>query len=96
MKTPYDIVIRPIVTEKSMALATEKKYVFQVHKTANKTEIKTAVEEIFGVKVDFVNTMQVKGKYKRQGRFEGYTSSWKKAIVKLTPASKTIQFFEGM
>lgn len=96
MKTPYDIVIRPIVTEKSMTLATDKKYVFQVLKNANKTEIKTAIEEIFGVKVEKVNTMQVKGKYKRQGRFEGYTSSWKKAIVKLTPASKTIEFFEGM
>lgn len=96
MKTPYDIIIKPIVTESSMMLANDRKYVFQVAKDANKTEVKTAIEEIFGVKVDKVNTMNVKGKFKRQGKFEGYTSSWKKAIVKLTANSKTIEFFEGM
>lgn len=96
MKTSYDIVIKPIVTEASMMLSSDRKYVFQVRKDANKTEIKKAIEEIFGVKVDKVNTMNVKGKYKRQGRTEGYTSSWKKAIVKLTATSKSIEFFEGM
>jgi large subunit ribosomal protein L23 len=76
--------------------AAEKKYTFEVHKDANKTEIKQAIEQIFGVKVEKINTMNVKGKFKRQGRFEGYTSSWKKAIVKLSADSKEIEFFEGM
>jgi large subunit ribosomal protein L23 len=84
MKTPYDVVIKPVITEKSMSYSTpsksnagnEKKYVFQVAKTANKTEIKKAIEDIFaGVKVSSINTMNVKGKYKRQGKHEGYTSS---------------------
>ena len=96
MKTSYDIIIKPIVTENSMMQTADKKYTFEVHKDANKSQIKTAVEEIFGVKVDKVNTLNVKGKLKRMGRTAGYTRSWKKAIVKLTADSKTIEFFEGM
>ncbi len=96
MKTSYDVVIRPIITETSMMGMSEKKYTFEVHRTANKTEVKDAIESIFGVKVDTVNTMNVKGKKKRQGKFEGYRRSWKKAIVKLSADSKEIEFFEGM
>jgi len=97
MKTAYDIIKRPIITEQSMEDLDIKKYVFEVATDAGKIEIKRAVEEIFGVKVDKVNTMHVKGKEKRSGRYpQGYTADWKKAIVKLTPDSKTIEFFEGM
>ncbi|MDK9712020.1 50S ribosomal protein L23 [Acidaminobacter sp.] len=96
MKTAYDVIIRPIVTEKSMMGTSEKKYTFEVHKDANKTEIRQAVETIFGVKVEKVNTMNVDGKVKRQGKYVGKTSSWKKAIVKLAPGSKDIEFFEGI
>lgn len=96
MRTSYDVIVRPIVTENSMLQTSDRKYTFEVLKDANKTEIKKAVEEVFGVKVENVNTMHVKGKLKRQGRTEGYTRSWKKAIVKLTADSKTIEFFEGM
>lgn len=96
MATPYDIIIRPIITEKSMKLMEEKKYTFEVAKDANKIEIKKAIEELFGVKVDKVYTMNVKGKKKRVGRFEGKTPDWKKAIVKLKPDSKTIEFFENV
>lgn len=96
MRTSYDIIIRPVITETSMMNTAEKKFTFEVAKDANKTEIKIAVEEIFGVKVEKVNTLNVKGKYKRQGKSEGYTSSWKKAIVKLTAESKDIEFFAGM
>jgi len=96
MKTPYDIIIKPIVTETSMVGAAEKKYTFKVAKDSNKTEIKNAIEKIFSVKVEKVNTMNVFGKMKRQGRFVGRTASWKKAIVKLTADSKEIEFFEGM
>jgi large subunit ribosomal protein L23 len=96
MKTPYDVIIRPIVTEKSMMGTSEKKYTFEVHKDSNKTEIRQAVEAIFGVKVAKVNTMNVDGKVKRQGKYVGKTSSWKKAIVKLAPGSKDIEFFEGI
>jgi large subunit ribosomal protein L23 len=96
MKTPYDIIIRPIVTEKSMMGTSEKKYTFEVLKNSNKTEIRQAVEAIFGVKVEKVNTMNVDGKIKRQGKYVGRTSSWKKAIVKLAPGSKDIEFFEGI
>ena len=93
----YDIVIRPIITERSMAGAAEKKYVFEVAPTAGKIEIKKAVEEIFGVKVAKVNTMNVPGKAKRLGAARpGRTKDWKKAIVQLTEDSKTIEFFEGM
>ena len=92
MATAYDIIIRPIITERAMAGAADKKYVFEVAKTAGKIEIKKAVEEIFGVKVARVNTMRTMGKMKRQGR----TPEVKKAYVTLTEDSKTIEFFEGM
>lgn len=96
MKTPYDIIIKPVVTENTMMQMAEKKYTFRVHKGANKTEIKDAVEAVFGVKVEKVNTMNVMGKIKRQGKSVGRTAGWKKAIVKLTADSKEIEFFEGM
>ena len=92
----HDIIIRPIITEKSMAAAQEKKYVFEVAKKTNKVEIAKAVETVFGVKVAKVNTVNVRGRLRRQGRFEGYTKAWKKAYVTLTEESKTIEFFEGM
>lgn len=91
-----DIVIRPIITEKSMSGIADKKYTFEVAKTATKIDIARAVEELFGVKVNKVNTMHVRGHLRRQGRSQGYTSSWKKAIVTLTEDSKAIEFFEGM
>lgn len=91
-----DIVIRPIITEKSMLGATEKKYTFEVAKKAGKIEIAKAVEELFGVKVSKVNTVNVRGRLRRQGRSQGYTRAWKKAYVTLTPDSKNIEFFEGM
>ena len=93
----YDVIIRPIITERSMAGAAEKKYVFEVAPNAGKIEITKAVEEIFGVKVAKVNTMNVPGKAKRLGAARpGRTKDWKKAIVQLTEDSKTIEFFEGM
>lgn len=91
-----DIIIRPIVTEKGMMGIAEKKYTFEVAKAANKIEIAKAVEELFKVKVAKVNTVNVRGKYRRQGRYEGYTKAWKKAYVTLTEDSKSIEFFEGM
>ena len=95
--TNYDIIIRPIITERSMAAVAEKKYVFEVAKTAGKIEIKKAVEEIFGVKVASVNTVTMRGKVKRMGAGRpGMTKTWKKAYVQLTADSKTIEFFEGM
>jgi len=96
MKTPYDILKRPVVTERSMDDTANKKYTFIVDKTANKDEIKAAVEEAFGVTVVRVNTANYDGKLKRQGRYEGYTAAYKKAIVKLSDDSKTIEFFEGL
>jgi len=97
MRNSYDIIRRPIITEQSMEQTDIKKYVFEVAKDAGKIEIKKAVEEVFGVKVAKVNTLMVKGKEKRQGRTPaGYTASWKKAVVRLTDDSKTIEFFEGM
>ena len=96
MKTAYDIIIKPIITEQSMEATEEKKYVFQVAIDANKTEIKKAVEEIFGVKVEKVNTIRMEGKEKRMGVHVGRRANWKKAMVKLTADSKTIEFFEGM
>ncbi len=96
MKTPYDIVIKPIVTERSMEEMTEKKYTFEVYKNANKSEVKKAVEKLFGVNVEKVNTINVTGKMKRMGKHVGRTRNWKKAIVKLAPDSKEIEFFEGM
>ena len=93
----YDIIIRPIITERSMTSVAEKKYVFEVAPNAGKIEIKKAVEEIFGVKVASVNTLNVPGKHKRMGAARpGMTRAWKKAYVQLTADSKTIEFFEGM
>ncbi|MBR6645729.1 MAG: 50S ribosomal protein L23 [Clostridia bacterium] len=96
MKTSYDIIIRPIVTEASMSMAAEKKYVFEVLRTATKSEIAAAVEELFKVDVASVNTINVKKKPKRLGVHSGYTRTWKKAIVTLAADSKTIEFFDGL
>ena len=97
MKNIYDIIIRPVITEQSMADVADKKYVFQVAINANKTEIKAAVEEIFGVKVAKVNTLRQLGKVKRTGAYpKGKRADYKKAVVTLTADSKTIEFFEGM
>ena len=95
-KTAQDIIVRPIITENSMDGLAERKYTFEVASGANKIEVKKAVETLFGVKVAKVNTISVKGKKKRMGRSEGYTSDWKKAVVTLTEDSKTIEFFDGM
>lgn len=96
MKAPQDIIIKPVITEKSMDELQNGKYTFKIAKNANKIEIKKAVEALFGVEVAKVNTLNVNGKAKRVGRFEGRTSDWKKAVVTLTEDSKTIEFFEGM
>ena len=92
----HDIIIRPIISEKSMDQLADKKYTFEVAKGANKIEIKKAVEEIFGVNVVSVTTSLVKGKIKRMGATSGRRPDYKKAIVKLTEGSKTIEFFDGM
>ena len=93
----FDIIRKPIITEQSMADVADKKYVFEVAKAATKTEIKAAVEAIFGVKVAKVNTLIVNGKVKRTGSFPaGKRADYKKAVVTLTADSKTIEFFEGM
>ena len=95
--TAYDIIKRPIITEKSASLFEMKQYTFEVAKDANKIEIAKAIEEIFGVKVAKVNTINVSGKAKRMGAGRpGTTRSWKKAYVQLTEDSKTIEVFEGM
>ena len=96
MRDPHDIIIKPIVTEASMNAMAEKKYTFVVDKKSNKTEIKNAVETIFGVTVASVNTMNMLGKNKRMGVHVGKRADWKKAIVTLTDESKTIEFFEGI
>ena len=96
MKHPQDIILKPIITEASMMGIASKKYTFKVAVDANKIEIANAVEALFGVKVAKVNTTTVNGKMRRYGRFEGYTASWKKAVVTLTEDSKTIEFFDGM
>jgi len=97
MTKAYDIIKKPVLTEKSYADMSDKKYTFEVAITANKTEIKAAIEEIFeGVKVESVNTMRTLGKIKRQGRTQGRTPEVKKAIVTLKKDSKGIPFFEGM
>ena len=96
MKSPYDILIRPVLTEKSYDAMNGKRYTFEVPVTAGKTEIKQAVEKLFNVKVAKVNTLIVYGRIKRQGRTQGRTRSVKKAYVKLTADSKGIEFFEGM
>ena len=96
MRDPYEVIERPLVTEKSIVGAERGKYTFRVSRDANKIEIAKAVEQIFKVKVDAVNTMTVKGKKKRLGRYpEGKTPDWKKAIVTLKPGDK-IEIFEGM
>ena len=97
MKTAYDIIKRPIISEQSTEHVDIKKYVFEVDREANKTEIKKAIEEIFSVKVNKVTTLNMKGKAKRTGRFpQGYRRNWKKAVVRLTDDSGTIEFFEGL
>ena len=96
MRMVEDIIIKPIITEASMDMLEAKKYVFKVQKTATKADVAAAVEAMFKVKVDSVNTLNMKKKPKRMGVHAGYTSDWKKAIVTLTADSKTIEFFDGM
>ena len=96
MKRAQDIILKPIITEKSMAGISLKKYTFKVAKDANKIEIAKAVESLFNVTVDKVNTRNCKGRFVRQGRTAGYRPDWKKAIVTLSEDSKAIEFFEGM
>ena len=97
MKTAQDIVIRPIISERSMLGIQQGKYTFEVAPGCNKIEIAKAVEELFpGTKVKAVNTMHVRGRMKRMGRSAGMTRSWKKAIVTIKPDSKKIEFFESM
>ena len=92
----YDIIIKPILTEKAYADIANKKYTFLVAKNTNKVEVRQAVEEIFGVKVESVNIANINGKLKRQGRTQGYTSDYKKAYVQLKKDSKAIEFFESL
>ena len=94
--TMHDIIIKPIVSEKSMDQLADRKYTFKVALNANKIEIAKAVEQIFGVKVEKVTTSRVRGKVKRMGIHSGKRPDWKKAVVKLTADSKPIEFFEGM
>ena len=96
MRNPHDVIIKPIITEESMNDMAYKRYTFKVDKKANKSEIKKAVENIFNVKVEKVNTMNILGKEKRMGVHVGRRPSWKKAIVTLTEDSDEIEFFEGM
>jgi large subunit ribosomal protein L23 len=96
MKSGYDVVIRPIITELSMDEVANRKYTFKVAVNANKTEVKQAIEDIFGVEVAKVNIMNVNGKLKRMGRNVGRTASYKKAIVTLTENSKEIEIFQGL
>ncbi len=92
----FDVIIKPLLSEKSYADIANKKYTFIVRPDANKTEIKKAVEKVFGVKVKNVNTSNVNGKLKRQGKTQGYTSDYKKAFVTLKEDSKAIEFFESL
>ena len=92
----HDVIIRPVLTEKSYAGIEKKRYTFVVARSANKTEIKKAVEEVFGVQVESVNTMNVRGKLKRMGKNQGYTPAYKKAIVQLKTDSKSIEFFDSL
>lgn len=96
MRTAYDIILKPVITEASIENIRDKKYTFRVASDANKTEIKKAVEEIFKVKVEKVTIINMKRKPKRMGYHVGTTSEWKKAIVKLTSDSKTIEFFDSL
>ena len=96
-RTAQEIILRPVITERSMEELQNGKYTFKVRKDSNKIEIASAVEKLFdGVKVAKVNTISMRGKLKRQGRTSGYTTAWKKAIVTLKEGSKTIEFFDGM
>jgi large subunit ribosomal protein L23 len=92
----YDIILKPLLTEKSHEGIANKIYTFVVDTRANKTQIKRAVEEIFKVKVEKINTLNVRGKLKKQGKTQGYTPKSKKAIVRLTEDSKAIEFFESL
>lgn len=96
MRTPYDVIIKPVISETSMDNAQVKKYTFKVATNANKTEVKKAIEEIFEVQVDKVNIMNVRGKVKRMGKNVGKTAATKKVIVTLTEKSKEIEFFQGL
>ncbi|MDD2216886.1 MAG: 50S ribosomal protein L23 [Eubacteriales bacterium] len=96
MKTPYDVILKPVISEMSMDNAQVKKYTFKVATDANKTQVKLAIEEIFGVNVEKVNIMNVQGKIKRMGRNVGRTPAYKKAIVTLNEKSKEIEFFQGL
>ncbi|SHI18702.1 50S ribosomal protein L23 [Sporanaerobacter acetigenes] len=96
MRIPHDIIIKPVITEESMDAMSDGKYTFVVDKRATKSDIKHAVEKIFDVKVEKVNTMNMLGKEKRMGVHVGRRPSWKKAIITLTDDSKSIEFFEGM
>ncbi len=96
MRTAQDVIIKPIITERSMEGLQVGKYTFKVAKAANKIEIAQAVEELFGVKVAKVNTISVRGRQKRMGKNTGFTPDWKKAIVTLVKGEKTIEFFDGM
>lgn len=93
MKDPRDIIKRPVITERTSDLMADKKYVFEVDLRANKSEIKQAIEQIFKVKVTKVNTLRMPPKPKTYGRYSGYTSEWKKAIVSLSEDSKELEFF---
>lgn len=96
MRTPYDIIKKPIITEKSMGELADKKYTFEVAIDANKIEIKKAIEDIFDVEVAKVNTIRLPGKFKRMGAHSGYRPDRKKAVVTLSEDSKPIEFFEGL
>ena len=96
MKTAHDVILKPIITEATMAGVADKKYTFKVAKDSNKIEIAQAVEKLFDVKVSKVNTLNVRGRYKRQGMHGGYTPAWKKAVITLKEDSKGIEFFESM
>ena len=96
MKTAHDIILAPVITENSMMGVANKKYTFKVATDANKVEIADAVEKLFGVKVEKVNTINVRGRWRRQGMHAGYTAKYKKAIVTLKQDSKGIDFFESM
>ena len=96
MSTVYDVILKPVISERSMDEAQKKKYTFKVRKDANKTQVKLAIEEIFDVEIKKINMMNVKGKLKRMGKTSGKTADTKKAIVTLTAKSKEIEFFKGL
>lgn len=96
MKSAYDVILKPVISERSMDIAPDKKYTFKVATDANKTEIKQAVEELFDVEVAKVNVINMEGKLKRMGRTQGRRAAYKKAVVTLTPGSKEIEFFQSL